>query len=204
MSTIAETEAWWSDSFGRSYTDRNQVDPRTRAEFWKSAMEFCTPATVLEVGCNRGHNLAAIQMVDTSIDCHGIDVNVQAVNEARSNGITAEVGSALEIASKFGHESMDLVFTSGVLIHIPPDSIQRVMQAIVDTSAKYVLAIEYDAEKEEEVEYRGHAGKLWKRPFGKMYEAMGLKLLAFGPAEGFALCEFWLLEKPGARTVEFQ
>lgn len=199
-----DTEPFWAGTFGREYTERNQVDPRTRAAFWKSAMEFCTPSTVLEVGCNRGHNLAAIQSIDTSIDCHGIDVNVQAVNEARSNGISAEVGSALEIASKFGHESMDLVFSAGCLIHIPPDSIQRVMRAIVDTSAKYVLAIEYDTDKEEEVEYRGHAGKLWKRPFGKMYEAMGLKLLAFGPAEGFERCEFWLLEKPGARTVDFQ
>ena len=54
---------------------------------------------------------------------------------------------------------------------------------------------EYAAETETEVEYRGHKGKLWKRPYGALYEALGLTLRDHGPAEGFDACEFWLLEK---------
>lgn len=195
------TEMWWAGSFGDAYTERNQVDPASRLEFWRSAIAYCSPATVLEVGCNRGHNLAAIQTIDSSIDCHGVDVNVSAVNEARSNGISAEVGSALEIASKFGHESMDIVLTAGVLIHIPPKELPRVMQAIIDTTAKYILAVEYPDDEESEIVYRGHAGKLWKRPFGKLYQEMGCTLISTGPALGFEECQFWLLSKPGARDL---
>lgn len=196
-----ETEAFWAGDFGRDYTARNRVDPETRVDFWRSAIEYCNPATVLEVGCNRGHNLLAIQSIDTSINCVGVDINVGAVNEAREQGITAEVCSALEIASRFGHNSMDLVFTAGVLIHVPPDDLNRVMQQIIDTSVKYIIAVEYMAKEEEEVEYRGHAGKLWKRDFGKLYQDMGCTLISYGSAGGFDDCSYWLLMKPGARDL---
>jgi hypothetical protein len=70
------------------------------------------------------------------------------------------------------------------------------MRAIVQTSAKFVLAVEYEAEQEEEVEYRGHAGKLWKRPFGKLYGNLGMDLLAYGDAQGFNDCTYWLMSRP--------
>ena len=190
-----KTEDFWAGAFGQEYTERNQVDPATRVDFWRSAVEYCTPGTVLEVGCNRGHNLAAIQMVDQSIDLYGVDVNAQAVEEARQQGFEAQHSNALGIAGLFDPGSMDLVFTAGVLIHIAPEDLESVMRAIVATSARYVLAVEYASDHEEEVEYRGHAGKLWKRPFGQLYEKLGLKLLAIGPAGGFDQCDFWLLEK---------
>lgn len=195
-----ETELFWSGTFGNEYTQRCQIDPETRKDFWKSAIEYCTPEKVLEVGCNRGHNLIAIQMLAPDIDTYGVDVNGTAVNEARAQGVGAQLASAKSIANIFGSGSMDLVFTAGVLIHVAPDDLQEVMQAMVDTSARYVLAIEYMAEEETEVEYRGHAGKLWKRPFGKLFEGMGLTLLSTGVAGGFDQCEYVLLEKPGVPT----
>jgi pseudaminic acid biosynthesis-associated methylase len=197
-----ETEAFWAGEFGKDYTARNRVAWRDRIPFWQSAIEYCNPNTVLEVGCNAGWNLLAILEVDASIDCHGVDINAGAVNEAREQGITAEVGSALEIASKFGHESMDVVFTAGVLIHVPPDDLKRVMQQIIDTSVKYIIAVEYHAKDEEEVEYRGHSGKLWKRDYGKLYQDMGCTLISYGAAGGFSECQYWLMTKPGARDLE--
>lgn len=194
------TEDFWRGTFGTDYTSRNQVDPQTRKEFWQSAMEYMNPLTVLEVGCNRGHNLLCIQSIDSTIECAGIDVNTTAVNEARQQGIEAQEGEASRVANIFGHGSKDLVFTAGVLIHIAPADLAEVMQAIIDTSARYVLAVEYAADEEEEVEYRGHKGKLWKRPFGKLYQEMGLTLLSTGVAGGFDHCTYWMLEKPGAPT----
>jgi len=70
------------------------------------------------------------------------------------------------------------------------------MQKIVDQSYRYVLAVEYESEQEEEIEYRGHTGKLWRRPFGKLYEEMGLRLVGkIENAPGFDSCAAWLLEK---------
>lgn len=197
-----ETELFWAGAFGDDYGKRNVVDPNSRLDFWRSAMEFCQPTTVLEVGANRGHNLIAIQTVSPGTDVCGIDINASAANEARSNGIAVDVGSALELASRYGHKSKDMVLTAGLLIHIPPADLQRVMQQIVDVSSKYILAVEYYAEAETEVEYRGHAGKLWKRNFGRLYQDMGCTLHSEGVAGGFDACSYWLLTVPGAHDIE--
>ena len=191
-----KTEEFWAGKFGNEYLERNQVNWQERAPFWQSAVEYCAPATALEVGCNRGHNLQAIQSVDSSIELYGVDVNATAVEEARQQGFEVQCTSAVTIAGLFDPGSIDLVFTCGVLIHVAPEDLDSVMRAIVATSGRYVLAVEYAADQEEEVEYRGHADKLWKRPFGKLYEQMGLKLLSVGEAGGFDECVYWLLEKP--------
>lgn len=198
-----ETELFWAGEFGDDYGKRNVIDPASRLDFWRSAMEFCQPQTVLEVGANRGHNLIAIQTVSPGTDVCGIDINASAANEARSNGISVDVGSALELASRYGHDSKDLVFSAGCLIHIPPAELQRVMQQIVDVSARFIIAVEYEAEKEEAVTYRGHEGKLWRRNYGELYQALGCELLAVVPdAGGFDNCTAWVLSKPGAREIE--
>lgn len=192
-----KTEEFWAGKFGNEYLERNQVNWQERVPFWQSAVEYCAPATALEVGCNRGHNLQAIQSVDSSIELYGVDVNATAVEEARQQGFEAQCAGAATIAGLYDMGSMDLVFTCGVLIHVAPEDLDAVMRAIVATSARYVIAVEYAADQEEEVEYRGHAGKLWKRPFGELYQALGLKLLAVVPnAEGFDECTAWVLEKP--------
>lgn len=190
-----KTEEFWAGKFGIEYLQRNQINPDDRVPFWKSAVDYCTPASVLEVGCNRGHNLVAIQKCDASIDCYGVDVNAVAVEEARQQGLEVQRANGQSIAGLYEAGSMDLVFTAGVLIHIPPEDLEAVMRAIIVTSARYVLAIEYAGEKEEEIEYRGHAGKLWRRPFGNIYQDLGLKMLSYGEAGGFDQCIYWLLEK---------
>lgn len=191
-----KTEEFWQGSFGDDYLERNQVDYKDRLPFWQSAIEYMHPTSVLEVGCNRGHNLMAIQAADGSVETFGVDINVKAVSEACANGVSAQLGNVLNIPAMFGRGTKDLVFTAGVLIHVAPEDLDAAMGAIVQTSSKYVLAIEYEAEQEEEVIYRGHEGKLWKRPFGALYQKMGLNLLAFGDAQGFDQCTYWMLERP--------
>ena len=189
------TEQFWSGAFGNDYTKRNQVEWRERLPFWESAIDFMHPTTVLEVGCNAGWNLLAIHECDRSIELMGIDVNASAIEQARQNGIEAQNISVRALSSYYDAGSLDLVFTAGVLIHVAPEDIQDVMRTIVAAAGRYVMAIEYEADKEEEVEYRGHAGKLWKRPYGMLYQQMGLRLLSYGVAGGFDDCAYWLLEK---------
>lgn len=190
-----KNDTFWSQAFGDQYHQRNRVDWHLRIPFWESAMEYTQAQSVLEVGCGPGWNLLAIHQVHPGCDLHGVDVHPGAVEEARQQGIQAHVSNALGIMSLYQRSSIDLVFTAGMLIHVAPEDLDAAMSAIIETSAKYVLAIEYEAEKEEEVEYRGHAGKLWRRPFGKLYEAKGLRLLSEGVAGGFDQCTYWLLEK---------
>lgn len=186
----------WSGTFGDAYTDRNRVDWQARIPFWESAIQFCTPATVFEFGANAGWNLRAILASAPNLDVYGVDVNQQAVNEARSHGLEVQHVGEHGFAGLYEPGSMDLVATCGVLIHIAPTDLQRVMQSLVDLSGRYVLAVEYHEDGEPvEVEYRGKAGALWRRNYGKLYEELGLRLLSTGEAAGFDQCTYYLLEK---------
>jgi len=70
----------------------------------------------------------------------------------------------------FDDDSLDFVFTSGVLIHIPPSKIEIALQEIARCSRQYVWGYEYYAPEYTEIEYRGNQELLWKADFPSLYE----------------------------------
>lgn len=187
-------ERFWAGRFGTDYTCRNRVAWEGRVPFWQQILDITQARSVLDVGCNAGWNLHAIRSIDKTIDCMGIDVNVDAVGEARMNELDVIELQATQAGRLFTSQ-FDLVCTSGVLIHVGPDELEETMRSIADASRRWVLAIEYEAEKEEAIEYRGNTEKLWKRPFGELYRDLGLALIAESEAKGFDRCCAWLMVK---------
>lgn len=193
----SETEAWWSGKAGSDYTARNRVDWRKRVPFWRQIIDATGMRSVLEVGCNHGANLNAIKQLAPNIQTYGIEINPTAARQALL------AGHKVMIEPITHHEhavsSYDLVFTAGVLIHIPPAELEKTMRSIVAASSHYVLAVEYVEETEVEIEYRGEMGKLWKRPYGEIYLSMGLTGMGCGDLseqDGFDRCRWWLFRKP--------
>jgi pseudaminic acid biosynthesis-associated methylase len=196
-------EQFWKGAFGDQYVGRNRVKWKARVPFWRDILEKTNARAVLEVGCNIGTNLKAMRAVDPSLCLWGCDINQTALQEAADSGLSIVDASVFDLAREFHGGGFDLVCSVGVLIHISPADIARAMRAIIGASKRYVLAVEYAAETEEEVNYRGHSERLWKRPFGQMYQDLGLKLVASGdaPADAFDKCAFWLLEIDGRNTL---
>lgn len=197
---MSETcEQWWAGSWGDEYLQRNRVNWRARCAFWDLILEKTQVRSVLEVGCNAGWNLMAIRAVDPSLKLRGVDVNEKALLEAKGEFLDVRCARALDVGAQWPGR-FGLVFTAGVLIHVPPEDLPGTMQSIVQASNHFVVAVEYAADTCEEVEYRGHAGRLWKRPYGEIYEDMGLKIEAggeLGEGDGFgAGCTYWLMRKP--------
>jgi spore coat polysaccharide biosynthesis protein SpsF len=186
---------FWAGEFGNEYTKRNRVNWKDRVPFWEHIIEVTQATSFLEVGTNAGWNLQAIRSLDKEFAMTGVDVNEEALREAQDAGLDVEVLLGYDVAKFFGAGSCELAFTSGVLIHIPQEELIQTMTAIRDVSSQYVLAVEYDSPEDQEIDYRGHSGKLWKRPWGKLYQALGLSLVETGPAQGFVDCHYWLLEK---------
>lgn len=191
-------ENFWSGGFGDSYTKRNRVDWRKRIPFWTGIIELTGVRSVYEFGCNAGWNLSAIQRCYPDVNLTGEEINDLARRQASTCGLnTVWTNSSYLNSRTFANENtFELVFTAGVLIHIAPDQLKKIMQDLVTISCDYVLAIEYASDKEEMIPYRGYENKLWKRPYGKLYQEMGLELVASGDAEGFDRCTYWLLRKP--------
>ena len=187
-------EELWCGEFGDEYQRRNRVDWRARIPFWKRVLNETGARSVTEIGCACGWNLSAIHRAYPDVRTFGHEINVYAATQALNAGLTIQIprpGDDL-------YESAELVFTAGVLIHQEGDALKAMMQAIVNASYQYVLAVEYPAAEEEHIKYRGMDGYLWKRPYGRLYRAMGLKELASWPVtkiDGFDDCQAWLLSK---------
>lgn len=191
-----DTVAFWQGNFGDDYTDRNEVPWSDRVPFWRQIVGKTGARSFLDVGCNAGWNMRAIRTIGNGeLEMTGVDVNAHALLKANEQGLDVMELPAEQVAEKFGEGACDMAITSGVLIHIPPDALLRTMRAITAVSRRWVLAVEYDAINETEVEYRGHKGRLWKRPYGELYMEMGLELVETGEAQGFERCQYWLLEK---------
>ena len=196
-----DQERFWAGDFGREYTARNRVNWRARTSFWDLMIERTCARSVLEVGCNAGWNLMALRACDPTLKLRGVDVNDEALREAKGEFLDARNVAGRDVGTlwpaKFG-----LVFTAGVLIHVAPDDLVPMMRSIIRASNRHVLAVEYASAFEEHVEYRGNADKLWKRPYGQLYEDLGLTIECVGElkaGDGFDDCTYWLMRK--AETV---
>lgn len=197
-------ERLWAGEFGNAYVDRNADAGARRGDWWRELLERLRPATALEIGCNIGGNLQWVAEVLGARNVTGIDVNEKALARLRERlpGVHAVHARAIELP--FADRSFDLTYTMGVLIHQSPDDLPAVMGEVLRCSDRHVVCVEYFAEQEEEVPYRGHEGALYRRDYGGLYASLdpSLELLDSGylaRAEGaFDDATYWVFERSSA------
>jgi pseudaminic acid biosynthesis-associated methylase len=193
-------ESLWSGSFGEQYVERNRAAGSGRGPFWEGFLDRHPVERVLEVGCNLGGNLEWISNRMAPRNVYGLDINERALQELRQRLPTTNALWAPARDVPFRDGWFDLVFTAGVLIHQPQDSLLGVMAEIVRCSRRYVLCMEYFAPETVEVPYRGQSGLLFKRDYGRLYreEFLCLRPVESGTlsrAEGWDDITWWLFEK---------
>jgi pseudaminic acid biosynthesis-associated methylase len=123
---------------------------------------------VLEVGCNTGQQLEALRQQGFG-NVNGIELQFYAIKNARNrvHGIPVFQGSGFEIPFKTG--SFDLVFTSGVLIHIAPDDLSTIMGEIYRCTSRFIWGFEYYSDSMTEINYRGNTSVLWKADHASIF-----------------------------------
>lgn len=181
MSKITEQMKNWTNKFGKEYTDRNvftidEIEDLyskrygiTRTELNDEFIgKIDRTIKILEVGSNVGNQLLCLQKMGFK-NLYGIEINSYAVefSKSRTKNINIIQGSAFDIP--FKDKYFDLVFTSGVLIHIAPSDINLVMREICRCTKEYIWGLEYYANDYTEVIYRGHKNLLWKANFSRMF-----------------------------------
>ena len=176
------TEAFWQGSFGDDYTDRNAAErliEANRALFLHILGRTSGVKSIVELGCNRGLNLQAINSLFPQILLKGYEINEKAAEIAQNLGIAA-VCRRNVLDPVYG-PSHDLAFTKGVLVHVAPADLGRAYAALNLLSHRYVLVCEYYSPEPVMVPYRGEPDRLWKRDFaGEMMERFDLKLVDYG------------------------
>ncbi|MCC7564553.1 MAG: methyltransferase domain-containing protein [Methanobacterium sp.] len=174
----------WETRFGREYTQRNMFTPAeldqlyldrygvTRTGMNHEFLDFLDrDIMILEVGSNIGNQLHLLHNMGFK-NLYGIEINSHAIE--KSNKLNCELpiyvikGEALNIP--FKDSFFDLIYTSGVLIHINPKNIGNVISEIFRCSKRYIWGFEYfQDEGYNEIEYHGQNNMLWKTDFKKLY-----------------------------------
>lgn len=91
-----------------------------RREWFAGKVLEMNPTSVLEVGCFGGYNLRHLNKIDPSVELIGVDINPSALEYAKQNLPSLKtVRSSIYALSQFESNSVDVVITAGVLIHIP-------------------------------------------------------------------------------------
>jgi len=171
----------WSSKFGKEYTERNPHTTEVMDELYKKQFgltrtelnltflgNFDRSIKILEVGSNVGAQLQGLQKIGFK-NLYGIEIQSYAVEVSKQHtkNINLIQGSAFDIPFKDSY--FDLVFTSGVLIHINPDDLSIAIREIYRCASEYIWGFEYYADKRSEIQYRGHRNLLWKDNFAKLY-----------------------------------
>lgn len=171
----------WEGKFGDDYLKRNKLTSKGLDKDWidmygvsrfemneKFLSGISKDARILEIGSNFGMQLQALQDIGYT-NLYGIELNPKTVDIAQKlrKGITIIRADAIDIP--FKDNFFDMVFTSGVLIHIGPQNIKKVIREMHRVSKKHIWGFEYYAPMRTEIVYRGHHNVLWKAPFAELF-----------------------------------
>lgn len=187
---LNKQEQFWSGDFGKEYTDRNSRNQADWDNFYLDNWGITKPelnekflgflpkdSKILEVGCNTGMQLVGLQRGGFK-EIYGIELQPYAVQKAKefTENINIIQGSGFDIPFKDNY--FDVVCTNGVLIHISPDNLLKIMAEMVRCSKKYIWGWEYYAAETTTINYRGNNDYLWKADYAQIFiDNFGLKLV---------------------------
>lgn len=204
----------WTSDFGDMYRDRNKIEPTVvmqSAKVFRRIFEEASivhqVSSVLEVGCNVGINLAALRQLEPDphkLELSGIEPNPATHRIAKNNESLKlrEIQCCDCYNMPFSDKTFDLVFTSGVLIHVPPARLSAAITEMFRVSKRFLLCAEYFSNSPETISYHGKSDMLWKRDFGALMldELKGLSVRKYGfvwnrEFPHFDNLNWWVFEK---------
>lgn len=194
---------YWQGKFGNEYVSRNADAAlfETRRPFFQWLLATYSIRSVLEIGCNIGGNLHILQSIDPKISITAVEPNSKAATIVSERLPKIKIFNQSVFDCQWNNR-FDLVYTTGVLIHIANQDINEALTKIYTASRKYILTVEYYSPKREKVEYRGLPDALFRRPYDKEWLRLfpNLSLVASGDRMGKLPAKiqpgrWWLFEK---------
>tara|TARA_B100000029_G_scaffold11919_1_gene12643 strand:- start:168 stop:788 length:621 start_codon:yes stop_codon:yes gene_type:complete len=202
-----DQKEFWKGNFGDVYRENNTVfDDTLSQECWSKMLAYFDkdyPKSILECGSNIGRNLQTLNVLLEDPELSLIELNQESFEIAKQRYNPRYSFNGPINKAPFENESFDLVFTSGVLIHVNPDDLFPTLEKMYQLSKKYILIAEYFSREPESPIYHGEKNKLFKMDFGKyLMQNFPTKLLDYGflwghiyDDAGFDDITWWLFEK---------
>jgi 2-polyprenyl-3-methyl-5-hydroxy-6-metoxy-1,4-benzoquinol methylase len=104
---------------------------RGTEEYVRAGQQFYKPIfagrkNVLDIGCGRGEFLE--MMREISVSARGIDLSEESVALCRHKGLEAEIADLFEYLANLPEASLDGIFCSQVVEHIPPERLPEMVK----------------------------------------------------------------------------
>jgi pseudaminic acid biosynthesis-associated methylase len=199
-------ELFWKTEVAEAYLrDNYSWDTSLGMKAWEkilSKVELHGLNSICDLGSNKGRNIGFLKQIIPLINFTAFDINDEALKLLKNN--FPDVETYCSRLKDIKHiDAFDLVFTSQVLIHIPPEDLDRVLSSMFHMSKRYILLIEYFNRTPVEINYRGRNGVLFKLDFGSRFvDLFNVKCVDYGflwgreyDRAGFDDVTFWLFDK---------
>ena len=134
----------WKGEFGDAYHARNALDEsniQDRAKWFREVFNHLlpfAPESIFEVGCGNGANLVALESMCNAL-LRGAEPNARARRNAVRQAPFARIFDDAANRLTLSDREIDLVFTSGVLIHIPDEGLPDAMAEIHRVAKRFIL-----------------------------------------------------------------
>lgn len=198
-------EQFWKDTYAKEYITRNsEFDLDAGIKAWAQMTRNLGPIrSILECGCNIGRNINILNHLMPGAEKSIIEISPEAFSIVTGRYNFADALNCSILASDFGGKQFDLVFTTGVLIHIAPENLLENLSKIYAHSKKYIVFCEMFSRVPRTVPYKGENDLLFTRDYGRFFlENFPCRVVDYGflwghyyDAAGFDDGNFWVFEK---------
>jgi pseudaminic acid biosynthesis-associated methylase len=164
-------EIFWKEKYASEYIARNSMfDLDSGIKAWAQMTKNLGPVrSILECGCNIGRNINILNHLMPGAEKSIIEISPEAYSIATKKYTFVNALNCSIVSSDFGGKKFDLVFTTGVLIHIAPENLLVNLQKIYAHSQKYILFCEMFSRLPKTVNYRGEDDLLFTRDYGRFF-----------------------------------
>lgn len=199
-------DVFWVDEYAEEYSSKNRdFDNELGKRGWAVILDKAKleKKTYLELGCNIGRNLDQLSLLDPELNPSVVEINPKALEFVQSRHALQQSFCGPAQEAGFPSAYFELVFTCGVLIHVPPNDLLDVMAKMYQWSSRYIVVAEYFNRTPISIEYQGRPDLLFKRDFGAMFiDNFEVNLVDYGflwgriyDSAGFDDVTWWLFEK---------
>ena len=176
-------EEFWFSAFGDEYSKRvsdDRIVLNNISLFSRALRAAGNLNSAIELGCNIGLNLRALNQINPEMTLAGYEINKFAAEEATNLNIATIYQDTIN--KPITHDNKyDLALIKTVLIHINPDQLDSVYSNLYALSKRFILIVEYYNPTPVVVSYRGNDDRLFKRDFaGEMIDKYKMKLVDYG------------------------